>query len=437
MQKSSLVLTGVCAFLTLGTLPGEAAEWGQWRGPEFNGSTVEKGLPQKWSRTDGVKWSIALPGPSAASPVVWDKTVFLSVARKTSKDMWAMAVDRESGKVKWERKTGEGYSRDDKSNYASPSPVTDGKQAFFFYGNGELVAFDMDGKEQWRRNIQTDYGDFAFQWTFSSSPLLTNGKLILQVLQRNHPVHGKGKEGGESFLLCLDPANGKTIWKAIRPSDAMAESLESFATPIPWAQAGRQEILIAGGDCLSGHDPETGKEYWRSMSWNPTKLGHWRLVSSPAAGAGIILGCAPKGAPIYAVKSGANGMVSEKEMAWISSENRSLTSDVPTPAFYEGDFFVLSDVRRSLSRLDPSGKVKWSIETPGRAKYEASPIAADGKIYLMNFASDVTVVEAATGELKGTMAMGDDGENESRATPSIAHGQLFIRTNQKLYCVGK
>jgi outer membrane protein assembly factor BamB len=155
-------------------------------------------------------------------------------------------------------------------------------------------------------------------------------------------------------------------------------------------------------------------------------------------GDGMILVCAPKRDPIYAVKAGGTGNLTDDWIAWISREERDVSSDVPTPAFYDGDFFVLSDVRKALSRIEPkTGKVKWSIDTPGRAKYEASPTAADGKIYIVNFDGQVTVVEAETGKILNTISMDDpQGEDVVRATISVAHGQLFIRTTRKLYCVG-
>ena len=111
---------------------------------------------------------------------------------------------------------------------------------------------------------------------------------------------------------------------------------------------------------------------------------------------------------------------------------------MPTPAFYDGDFFVLSDVRKGLSRVEPkTGKIKWSVETPGRSKYEASPSVADGKVYLINFVGDVVVVDAAKGDVLKTVAMGDEGDNNTRSSVAISQGQLFIRTNKRLYCVGK
>lgn len=415
-----------------------AADWPQWRGPSFNGSTDERNLPVTWSKTEGVRWSLDLPGPSASTPAVIGDTVFLSTSHQADKTMHAFAVDRKTGKVRWQRKIADGFNRDNRSNFSSPSPVADAQRVFFFYGNGPLVAFDHAGKELWSRNIAKEYGEFAFQWTFSATPLLYGGKLYVQVLQRDVAVQGRGKPtGNESFLLALDPATGKELWRQLRPNDAVAESKESYATPLPITHQGRTEIVIAGGDCLTGHDPVTGKELWRWSTWNPNKIGHWRLVPSAAFGAGIILGSAPKGDPIYAVRAGGNGVLTEAAIAW-QSDKRTVTTDVPTPLFYQGDFFVLSDVKKNLSRVDPAtGQPKWTVNLPGMKKYEASPTGADGKVYLMNFAGDVVVLDAQTGKILGQAAMGETGDDFTRSTIVAAHGNLFIRTNAKLFCIGQ
>ena len=122
----------------------------------------------------------------------------------------------------------------------------------------------------------------------------------------------------------------------------------------------------------------------------------------------------------------------------MSREEKSLTSDVPTPAFADGDLFILSDVRKTLCRVDPSnGKVKWQMKTPGLAKYEASPLVADGKVYLVNFVGDVVVVNAANGEILSTISMDDPADDAVRSSVVASGGQLFIRVNRKLYCVGQ
>ncbi len=439
---------GLAAFTSL-----HAENWGQWRGPNFNGSTSEKNLPANFSKTENVVWSAPMPGPSGATPVIWGDYVFVASTDDTAKTCVALAFDRKSGRQLWKVKITDGVGRDRMSTFSNSSPVTDGRHVWFFYGNGELVCLDMAGKEVWRRNIEKDYGQFAFQWTFSSSPLLFDGRLYLQVLQRNVPVNGRGNKEGpiESFLLAFDPVTGKELWKVIRPSEAQAESLEAFSTPVPYTHNGRTELLITGGDCVSGADPKTGKEYWRWGTWNPTRIGHWRLVPSPAAGAGIVLACGPKDSPVYAVKLGGNGNLSNADLAWQSYvqnteetnkaarslETRELSSDVPTPLFYEGKFYVLNGNKKKLLCLDPSGKIVWSGDL-GKGNFQSSPTAADGKIYMMNFPGEVFVVQAGGSEFKllHSTAMGES-ENTLRASIPISQGQLFIRTSKTLYCVGK
>lgn len=412
-----------------------AGDWMQWRGPAFNGSSPETNLPDKFSKDSGVLWSVPLTGPSASTPVVAGNRVFISAADQANQSVHAICLDRATGKQLWEAKVADGLKRDDRSNLASPSPATDGKVVVFFYGNGDLAAFDMNGKSLWKRSIEADYGEFAFQWTFSSSPLLFEGKLYLQVLQRDQPVHNRGKVGGESFLLCMDPASGKTLWREVRPTEAQAESREAFSTPIPHQINGKWQILVVGGDMLSGHNPDTGKEIWRWGTWNPNRIGHWRLVPSPVVGNGVVLACAPKKSPVFAVKPGA-GTLDEKALAWSSSE-KGVTSDVPTPAFADGDFFVLSDVSKALSRVSPDGSIKWSIPTPGIAKYEASPLVADGKVYLMNFTGEVVIVSAKDGSILHQTTFGSSSDKQARSSIIAAHGQLFVRTDTTLFCIGK
>ena len=154
---------------------------------------------------------------------------------------------------------------------------------------------------------------------------------------------------------------------------------------------------------------------------------------------GIAIVCVPKGQPVYAIRPQASGALDDRAVAWTSRGTKPVTSEVPTPAYYDGDFFVLSDSRNYLSRVAAdTGQVIWSVRTPGRAKYEASPLAADGKIYLINFDGQVAVLSAASGEVLRVIPRDQPDQGEMvRASIIAAHGQLFIRTTRKLYCVGK
>ncbi len=426
-------------------------EWTNWRGPNFNGSSDYTGaLPSKFDKQNSVKWSCSLPGPSAATPIIFDDMVFLpsiqvnKLKGRGDGELLALCLDKSNGEVLWKKNAGSGYKPGDsdgfdyqlhdRSNYASPSPVISGKSVVFFYGNGDLISFDFKGKENWRRNIQKDYGDFCFQWTFSASPTYFQNKLYLPVLQRDEPVHGRGANNSKSFLLCLNPETGATLWKHDRPSPAQKESLESFGTIIPF----NNKLLVAGGDVLTAHDPKNGNELWRWGTWNPKhKEQWWRLVPSPVVGDGVALVCAPKRAPVFAIKLDQKGSDHGKAgLRWETSANPALTSDVPTPLYYQNKFYILSDLRKNLSQVNPeSGKAEWTTELPGKYKWRSSPTAGDGKIYLMNHNGTVLVLSAASGKILHSAEFGGTYDDNTRSSIAISAGNLFIRTNEKLYCI--
>ncbi len=431
----------VAAIVMAMAVPVLAEDWAHWRGPNFNGSSSATNLPLDFSKTQHVKWSVAMPGPSAATPIIVGDKVFVSTTDPGPQKLLAMCLDRKTGNTLWQHQVGSGFERDNRSTLASPSPVADADVVVFFYGNGDLAAFSHDGTKQWSRSLEEDYGRFAFLWTFSTSPTLVDGKLILQVLQRDMPVDRSKPlattEGGKpiaSYLLAVDPKTGKEIWKVERPSQAKVESREAFSTPIPY----EGQLIVVGGDDLSGHDVATGKELWRWGTWNEQRISHWRLVPSPVIGGGVVLVCAPKKEPVFAVKLGGSGQLDASAVAWKSGDRSPVTSDVPTPLFYQDKFFVLSDVRKALTRVDPAtGKEEWSIEMPGRYKWRTSPTGADGKIWCMNHHGDVVAVNAADGKILAQAAMGEEDDDNIRSGLPAVGSELFIRTNARLFCVGQ
>jgi outer membrane protein assembly factor BamB len=440
MQKSNLLF--LLPLLALAPLDSLRAEnWGNWRGPNFNGSSTEKDLPTVFSKTQGVAWEAQLPGEGASTPVVWDDAIFLTSVDEKEDAVVGLRLSAKTGKILWSVPFGKGVRIDERSTYAGSSPVTDGKTVWFFSGNGDLAAYDFEGNQLWHRNIEEDYGDFAFQWTFSSSPQLYNGLLYLQVLQRDTPVNGRGLTNGpiESFLLAMDPATGETKWKHVRPSDALQESREAFSTPIPVLHDGRAELVISGGDCLTGHDPATGKELWRWGTYNPQQIGHWRLVPSPVYGQGVFLVCAPKGDPIYAIKAGGNGDLFDTAKLW-ASEGKEVTSDVPTPLFYDGYFYILNGRNKFLSCVHPvSGNIIWSKSIDAKTKLESSPTGADGKIYFMSQLGEVFVYSAGAdgGEVLNATTFGSTQSVNIRASIVPANKKLYIRTDNVLYAIEK
>jgi len=181
-MKSSAI-----AFLAL-ISAAHAADWAQWRGPDFNGTSPETGLPAKWSTTEGVKWSVDVPGISGATPIVVGDRVFV-MSPDPQDDQWLICVGRQDGRVLWKQNIAGGALSKGKGNSTSPSPVSDGKTVWALVGTGQLAAFDFDGKQIWKRDLGKDYGKFNINWVYGSSPLLHGGKLYVLVLQRT-PADG-------------------------------------------------------------------------------------------------------------------------------------------------------------------------------------------------------------------------------------------------------
>lgn len=430
----------------------QAENWPNWRGPNQDGSSPEKNLPAKFSKTEGVKWAVDVPAISASVPVVWGDKVFLTAPILDKKQLVGLCYDAKTGKELWRKVVSEGGLQwDNKSNLASPSPVTDGERVVFLFADAVAASFDLAGNPQWKRDFKETHGAFATQWTYGSSPALDGGKLYIQVLQRNETFEFQGFPKGTpgkdmtSYILAVDPATGKDLWKHLRPTPAAVESLEAFSSPVFATHGGKRVMLISGGDTLTTHDAGTGDELARLTTWNLAGESYnkfFRLVPSPVVGDGVALVCAPKNSPVFAMAMDSKGK--DVKPLW-TSDPKVVTSDVSTPAFYEGSFYVLDSGRKTVSRVEPkTGKVIWTGETGSKSKFESSPTVADGKIYMTNFWGDVYVVKAGgdSFELLSMNEMGNgtkpNGDAAScRSSIAAANGCLFIRTQDKLYCVGQ
>lgn len=420
------------ALLALFAATVQAANWPNWRGPEYNGSTDEKNLPTTWSSTENVAWKAPLPGPSGSTPIVWNDHIFVH-SPDENKNLVLIALNREDGSVRWTKLIGIGDRTVGRNNMASPSPVTDGKIVVSLFGTGDLAAFDFDGKELWKKSLAEEFGKFAIMWIYGSSPLLHDGKLYIQVLQTT-PVpesytHAQDeKKDRESFLLCLDPQNGKEIFRHIRPSNAKKESLEAYTTPIPF----ESQILIVGGDYATGHDKSNGKEIWRVGGLNPRKDPWWRIVPTPVVAGNHIFAAGPKRDPLYAIKKGGAGDITATHVTW---SNREYHTDWSTPLYYNGKLYVLDGSTKQLTCLHPdTGEKIWQGKIPDPGVIWSSPTGADGKIYNISESGTVYINDAQEFKTLATIPM---GEAPVRSTIVAAQGQLFIRTAENLYCIGK
>jgi outer membrane protein assembly factor BamB len=405
-----------------------AQQWPQWRGPNLNGSSEAKNLPAKLDDSTRV-WSVDLPGVGAGTPIVWNDRIFLTGLDDQSKKLLATCIDRKDGHTLWQKEVGDGFQKNSNNNLAAPSAITDGKLAWFYYGTGDLIAFDFDGNQKWARNIQKDFGPFHMNWIYGSSPLLYGGKLYIQVLHRDVPVRGPGDGSPkDSYLLAVEPETGKDIWRIVRPNDAREETKESYATPIPLTHDGKTEIIVIGGDCVTAHDPETGKEIWRCGGWDPQKITHWRLVASVATINDLVIACPPKGGAIFAIKDGGSGDVTDsKQVVWKSKE---MTSDVCVPLIYNDHAYVLDGDKKKFYCVEPAtGKILWEGALPSRPVFRASPTGADGKIYCMNENGDVWVLSADHFEILSTLKTNG---GRTRASISLVDGEVIVRAGTKL-----
>jgi len=397
----------------------QAENWPQWRGPNLDSTSSETNLPVRWSPGENITWKLPLPAWSGATPIVWGDFIFLNVADGGSLYLWC--VDRRGPSVKWKKLLGDGDHKERKQNMSSPSPVTDGKNVWALTGTGMLKGFDFAGNEIWSRDIQKDYGRFGLNWGYASSPLLFDDSLYVQVL------HGM-RTRDPSYLLSIDKKTGKTLWRVERHTPAMLESPDSYSTPIVAGAGAETQLVVLGGDVVTGHDLKTGEELWRMSGFNPTNDRNFRTVASAVYHDGVVY--APtRERPLQAFKLGGRGDITRTNLLWQFNNG----PDVPTP-LVDGKYFYSVNDRGIVWCLDAkSGQQIYGAKRIKPGTYSSSPILADGKIYITNEDGLTTVLKSGPQfEILAENNMND----YCLSTIAVSEGQLFLRTAQALYCIG-
>ena len=431
----------------------KAADWPQWRGPYGNGIGDGVDLPVQWGPNENIAWKIELPSWSGSSPIVWQDYVWVispgpqqepdtdaaepqerrrrrgrfgtNVGGPGGPDIRLLCLRRQDGTLRWQRELDKGNQLRLKHNSSSPSPVTDGVHVWATTGNGVVVALDLNGREIWRVDLQERYGRFGMQFGYASSPLLYQGKLIFQVL------HGQ-RTDDPSYLVALDSATGRQLWHSERATDARRESPDAYTTPTVLSHAGTDQIVILGADYVTGHDPDTGAERWRSGGLNPQKAGNYRIVPSPLAVDGMIYAPTRK-MPLLALRAGGSGDITSTHLAWRWQESGA--PDVPTPVC-DGRFFYMADDQGRVTCLNAkTGTVIWGPHDTGIGSVSASAVLADGKLYIVSESGETAVVQAGP-EYKLVARNQLDG-GFTLSSPAVAGNRLFIRTAGHLYCIGK
>ncbi|MEO8025365.1 MAG: PQQ-binding-like beta-propeller repeat protein [Bryobacteraceae bacterium] len=418
--KLAWVLLGLSL---VAALCANAGDWPQWRGPELNGISKETNLPVKWGPDDNIAWKLPMPALSGSTPAIWGNRIFLNIAlNEGSGDLELWSVDRTKPAVLWKRPMGSGNTKMRKQNMSSPSPVTDGKSVFALTGTGILKSFDYDGKELWSRDIQKEYGAFGLNWGYASSPLLWDGSLFVQVL------HGMRTKDA-SYILRIDAKTGKTTWRVERPTAAIRESPDSYTTPVIAPVGSGHELIISGADVITAHDPATGKELWRGTGFNPDNNPNYRTIASAVFSDGIVY-VPTRIRPLQAFRVGGRGDVTQTHRVFQFDNG----PDVPTP-LVDGKYFYVVNDRGIVWCLDAkTGKEIYGGQRIKPGTYSASPLLADGKIYITSEDGVTTVLKAGP---KFEVISENNLDDYCLSSFAVSDSQLFLRTNKFLYAIGK
>ncbi|NBO66424.1 MAG: hypothetical protein EBU88_16540, partial [Acidobacteria bacterium] len=282
-------------------------------------------------------------------------------------------------------------------------------------------AFDFGGREIWARDIQKDYGRFGLNWGYASTPLLHDNALFVPVL------HGM-KTDDPSYLLKIDARTGRTVWRVERPTPAQVESPDSYVTPALLREGKSTQVILSGGDCVTAHDPGSGAEIWRAYGLNPSNIQFNRIVNSPVVGDGMVF-AGSRSNPYIAVRTGGRGDVSGSHVAWTTPNG----PDVATPVT-DGKYIYL--IRENGALFVHEARTGLAIYGPQRlapGTYSASPVLADGKIYVTNEDGLTTVFRSGP---KFELLAENQVSGYCLSTIAISERQLFLRTDKFLYCLG-
>ena len=430
------------------TLAAPAGNWPSFRGPQAAGVADGMQIPDRWDgvRGDNVKWKRRIPGLAHSSPVTWGQQLFVTTAVSSlgeatfkhglfgegdassdrSSQQWKVfCLDTRDGKVLWEALAYEGVPKEKrhvKNTYASSTPATDGRHVVAFFGSQGLYAFDMRGKLLWKRDLgPLDLGAYdapEYEWGTASSPIIYKNLVIVQCDTQK-----------QDLLLALDIETGRTVWKADR------DELPSWGTPTIYEGAGRRELVTNASKFIRGYDPETGKELWRlggsSQITAPTPVWSGNLIV-------VASGRRPE-APIFVIRAGVSGDItlpkgatSSTEVAWSRQQRGPY---MPTPLIYGDLLYVLGNQGIFDCYELASGKeiYRQRVDHQGGG-FSASPVAADGRLYLSSEDGDIFVVRAgATFELVSTNPMGE----RLMATPALADGRMFVRGERNVFAIGR
>lgn len=394
----------------------EAENWTRFRGPNGQGVSSESGLPLEWSPEKNIAWKTAIPGNGWSSPIVFDDRIFVTTATEEGKSCHLICLDRKSGEILWDKEVHRQVplKKRRQNSYATPTPVTDGKQVYAVFFDGATVALDFDGELIWKNTDTKFYSLHGL----GASPLLAGDQLVM-------PFDGSSREEERlgwqtpwknASVVSLDTATGNRKWKGVR-----GESRVGHVTPI-LLDSGKQ-IVSAGGDRVQGFDTATGERIWSIYSQGEG------VTPSPVVGDGLIYTSSGFEAPtIRAIRPGGKGDVTKTHIAWEQKKG--------VPALVS--FIYVSPHLYTVTRdnvmhcLDgTTGDIVWRHRLKGT--FSASPVLVDGKMYFTS--QEGTTVVLRPGEKYDEVAKNEIDET-CYASLAVSHGHFYLRTAENLYSIG-
>jgi outer membrane protein assembly factor BamB len=362
--------------------------------------SAETGLPLRWGPAENIRWKVNLPGRGVSCPVIASGRVYVTACSGyKQRRLHVLCFDATTGQQHWERQfTATGNTQcHPKTCMAAPTPVTDGQRVYALFATGDLACLDRDGNLRWYRSLVGDYPNITNQVGLAASPILCRDLLFLPM-----------ENAGDSFAAALDKHTGQNRWKVARRRDI------NWVTPQIVTRAGRSEVLFQTSAEITAYDTQTGSQRW-------SYPGGASSIVSPAIADDLIL---VAGGEMVALRPDkADG---PPQVVW---NNTKLRTGYASAVCYQGRVYAINAQILNCATA-ATGKQLWQQRIKG--EYSASPVAADGKIYVVNEAGLTTVLEAGdsarilrTNALAGTFL----------ATPAIANGAVYLRSDDCLYCI--
>jgi outer membrane protein assembly factor BamB len=396
--------------LALVAMPLHAENWPQWRGPRLDGTSVETALPTRWSATENIAWKTALPGSGHASPIVWGNRIFTVAANESTNERLLLCLDRANGALLWQSTviTAPPERTHRLNSHASSTPATDGERVFTSFLDGDQVvvaAHDFAGKQLWLKRP----GRFSSVHGFCSSPIIHRDKVIVNC-----------DHDGDGYIVALARTDGRELWRIDRPNKT-----RSYCVPLIREAAGRTQMVLAGSKCVASYDPESGKLLW--IIDGPTEQFVASLVFNERAKLFFLTAGYPQH-HILAIRPDGAGNVTDSAIAWRTTKGAAY---VPSP-IAEGDWcLVVSDSGVAFCFAAATGAIAWQERL---GEHHASLVSANGLVYFLNDNGVMNIVRP--GEKFDLVAKNELGER-AFASPALSEGQIFIRGEKTLFCIGQ